>query len=305
MPPSYLSISLAGSWISVFLCSMEITLGAYFFLNHKQNQFQKFILGSALLLDFLCTAVQCYNAWLHLDVLTTQTWCLGVSIMLTYVVSVLEQLYLVHRYWIIAQNKIVVSLIFLGVIVHLAFGFITGVYVLVIREFVYHFGVPASMVAAVTCAVTDLFIAINIFHTARSIDTSDSSTQSLLYRLSILAISSGVVTATATTLMIVLLFTKLEAFTFVFNLIGRIYVLTIVVNCIVLRRRKVTQVETLSLSETRSTRRSGSVVLTPQDFHTLTIPEDIETDGGFPSSRTKESVGRTRVFELRDGINVL
>ncbi|KAG7094819.1 hypothetical protein E1B28_005632 [Marasmius oreades] len=291
------TIFLIGSWINIFLYSTEITLGVYFFLHHKQNRFQKFSLGGSLLLDTVCTMFVCYFAWLHTapkSLIDDTNSREGVVIILTYLVSVLEQLYLVHRYWILARNRIVVSFVLLGAIIHLVFGFITGIYALLLPDLVNRYGVPSIAVAAVTCAATDLLIAINMFRAARSVDTVDAPTQSLLYRLSLVAITSGVVTAIAATFKVILLFTSIQAFVFVFNLVGRLYTLTIVGNCIALKRHKnpgvvddSSQAATSSETQTRRDSRfglPGSVVLTPLDLHTFTIPEDIQSDSDVPSA---------------------
>ncbi|KAF9260687.1 hypothetical protein L218DRAFT_568317 [Marasmius fiardii PR-910] len=280
------------SWINVFLYSLEITLIAYFFLCHRKNRFQRFSLGGSLLLDTICTVIVCYSTWLLAHAVSREKqWWPGVMTILTYLISVVEQLYLVHQYWIIARNKIVLSLILLGVIVHLVFGFVAGVSNLVrLRP---SFSTPSLAVAATTCAATDLFLAINMFRATRNIDTMDNPTQSLLYRLSIIAISSGIVTASATTLKIILLFISIEGFGFVMNIVGRLYTLTMVINCIALKRFKpsTTIFESVPLErETRTTRNSsdsrspGSVVLTPLDFRTFTIPEGIETNHDSPST---------------------
>ncbi|KAG7095763.1 hypothetical protein E1B28_006468 [Marasmius oreades] len=201
-----------------------------------------------------------------------------------------------------ARNKIVLLLVLLGVIIHVVFGFISGIYVLVIRQPVYHFGVSSATIAAVTCAATDLFIAINMFHTARRINTIDTSVQNLLYRLSIIGMTNGIVTATTTTLMIILLFTSIEAFTLVFDLVGRVYTLTIVVNCVALKRQKPPRDESVTQT-TRNSRRSGSVVLTTLELNTFTIPEDIETESSEPPSHAKSvPVARMRDTETPDSV---
>ncbi|KAG7095757.1 hypothetical protein E1B28_006463 [Marasmius oreades] len=277
------TIALINSWANVFLYSMEVTLSAYFFQCHKTNRYQKFSLGGSLFLDTVCSAVVCYYTWLRIDDPMIESWSRGIITILTYFVSVCEQLYLVHRYWIIARNRVVVFFVLLGAIVHLVFGFISGLLSLVVPGSVHSYGILSLTIAAVTCAATDLLIAINIFYATRNIDTINPSTQSLLFRLSIIGISSGIVTATATTLKIILLFTSLRGFAFLFNLVGRIYTLTIVVNCIALERQKNARARSIATenSETQTSNNSrspGSVVLTTLDFRTSTVPEDTKTD---------------------------
>ncbi|KAF9260688.1 hypothetical protein L218DRAFT_568358 [Marasmius fiardii PR-910] len=196
---------LIGSWTNVFLYSLEITLIAHFFLFHQQNRLQRLSLGCSLLLDTICTVIVCYSTWMYTGgVSRGQEWWPGVLTILSYLISVIEQLYLAHQYWIIARNKIVLSLILLGTIVHLVFGFVAGISINAVPQLI-HFRGPSLSIAAFTCAATDLFLAINVFRATRKIDTINTSTQSLLYRLSITAISSGVVTATATILETILL----------------------------------------------------------------------------------------------------
>ncbi|KAF9260124.1 hypothetical protein L218DRAFT_1003054 [Marasmius fiardii PR-910] len=234
--------------------------------------------------------------------------------MLTHLVSVLEQLYLVHRYWIMCVNfpnldsewspeqdfssvlgikssyhssssELLFMLVIRNSTVRFtrssltflfrqpAFAFVSSIYVLIIPQstlqsvYNFNFGTTSVTIAAVVCAATDILIAISMFRAIRKLDTIQDSTQSLLYRLSILAISSGALTATATIIKIILLFVFIQGFAFVFNLIGRIYTLTIVINCIALKRHKHITAAFASGSETqtsiRTSRSPGSVVSTP------------------------------------------
>ncbi|KAL0563743.1 hypothetical protein V5O48_018319, partial [Marasmius crinis-equi] len=201
--------------MNMFLYSTELGLVLYAYFHLRLHRFHRYILACSLLTDTACTTVLCYDAWLTLKLATlpgVHPWTLGVSIMFTYIASALEQSFFAHRYWIITRNKYILGLIFLGIVVHIIFGFIAAIYVLVIPDFSkLTFGVPASAVAATVCAATDLLIAVAMFYKIRGIETVNTTTQSLLFRMSLLAIASGVFTATATTLMIVFLFTNVNA----------------------------------------------------------------------------------------------
>ncbi|KAF9259122.1 hypothetical protein L218DRAFT_908666 [Marasmius fiardii PR-910] len=309
MPTQSLSISLIGSWLNISLYSMEITLGADFLLHHKHNRFQKFSVGGSLFLDTACTIVVCYSTWVHTDasLKARSGWRPGVLILLTYLVSTLEKLYLIHQYWIIARNKTVLSVVLLGAAVHLIFASIASIYVLVVgpqyHRSMYTPAITSVTIAACICAATDLLIAINMFQAARKIDTIDTSTQSLLYRLSILAISSGVLIATVTILMVIFRFTSKDGFSFVFNLLGRIYTLTTVVNCIALKRHRNTSASISAVNDSNvpaptASRTPGSVALTPTNRQTCTIPEDDSA-----SSRVTKSVVRNTDVEIRSDVD--
>ncbi|KAJ8083010.1 hypothetical protein PM082_008871 [Marasmius tenuissimus] len=290
---------LVSSWMNMFLYTTEVALIVYAYAHLRLNRFHRYLLVASLLTDTACTAIVCYSFWLVIAGPITvdgQPWPLGAIIILTYMSSAWGQIYFVHRYWIIARNKIVSGLIVFGILVHVVFGFIAAIYVFVIRRIGYHFGVSASAVAATVCATTDILIAGSMFLKLRRIQTFNTSTQNLLARISLLAISSGVITATATTLMIVFLFTShFNVFNLIFNSLGRIYTITIVVNSILVKQHheSVISHET-SLSRSRSTRsriprriRTGtedrtSVVFAPIEFQTFTVP-DLDLDDSDPS----------------------
>ncbi|KAF9062899.1 hypothetical protein BDP27DRAFT_1368456 [Rhodocollybia butyracea] len=87
------------------------------------------------------------------------------------------------------------------------------------------------------CAATDLFIAVVMLHTMSTIKTTYTGTQSLLRRISIQSMACGIATSVSTTLMLTFFVThNPKPSTIIFDLLGRIYTLTILFNYLMLRK---------------------------------------------------------------------
>ncbi|KAJ3840079.1 hypothetical protein EV361DRAFT_892743 [Lentinula raphanica] len=233
---------LAGSWVNMLLYGTELVLGGFYLINARSNVFFRWTLASSLCIDTICTAVVCYNVYLYLilepQALTSnvQPWTLPATILCTYHAALVEQVFFTCRYWQITRNKLVTLLIVTITASHVAFAWVLGVG-LIINPVVSQSGLNLTIVAATLCAATDLLIAITTFHTMRAIKTTFSATQSLLRRISIQSVACGSTTSIFTIIMVSLLVThNLEPFTVIFDILGRLYTLTILINYICLRK---------------------------------------------------------------------
>ncbi|KAI3615183.1 hypothetical protein WG66_003493 [Moniliophthora roreri] len=182
-----------------------------------------------------------------------QPWTLPATILLTYTSSLIEQCFYVHRYWKISRNIFMTLIIVVFIVTHVVFGFISGIWTAIRPQIGFSFAVTATTVAAVLCSATDLVIAVCMAWKLKSIRTTYAQTQSLIRRMTIQAVTNGIITSTATIIMLVLLFTTINGrFYVLFASLGRLYTLTVLINFIVLRGSK--EETSRVISRTRSTR---------------------------------------------------
>ncbi|KAJ3868156.1 hypothetical protein EV359DRAFT_32830, partial [Lentinula novae-zelandiae] len=262
---------LAGSWVNMILYGTEVVLGGFYLLNSRPNAFFRWSLAISLCIDTVCTGVVCYNVYLFdsrkmlefQSALTsnTQPWTLPATILCTYHAALVEQVFFTYRYWRITRNKFVTLMISTITASHVAFAWVLGIG-LIRDPVVSQSGINLTIIAATLCAATDLLIAIIMFHTMRTIKTTYTATQSLLRRISIQSVACGSTTSVFTIIMVSLLVThNLEPFTVIFDILGRLYTLTILINYISLRKPMAHASATAGGSEQGQSRsRSHSIV---------------------------------------------
>ncbi|ESK91679.1 hypothetical protein Moror_10675 [Moniliophthora roreri MCA 2997] len=310
---------LFSSWLNLTLYTLEICLGVYYFNISKYpwNSFNRLTLTASLLVDTACTAVVCYNVYFYLVDFRNvnqfiQPWTLPATILLTYTSSLIEQSFYVHRYWKISRNIFMTLIIVVFIVTHVVFGFISGIWTAIRPQIGFSFAVTATTVAAVLCSATDLVIAVCMAWKLKSIRTTYAQTQSLIRRMSIQAVTNGIITSTATIIMLVLLFTTINGFYVLFASLGRLYTLTVLINFIVLRGSK--EETSRVISRTRSTRTRTAtagdpVAMTPIVFHSFTVPdldseqvssENVELDE-YTSSSGAASMERFKSQTTRTG----
>ncbi|KAJ3998841.1 hypothetical protein F5050DRAFT_1125719 [Lentinula boryana] len=274
---------LAGSWVNMMLYGTELVLGGFYLINSRHNAFFRWSLAISLCIDTVCTGVVCYNVYLYLildpKALTSesQPWTLPATILCTYHAALIEQVFFTYRYWQITHNKFVTLSISTLTALHVAFAWVLGIG-LILNPVVSQSGLNLTIIAATLCAATDLLIAITTFHTMRKIKTTFSATQSLLRRISIQSVACGSTTSIFTIIMVSLLVThNLEPFTVIFDILGRLYTLTILMNYICLRK-SVAHATTATADSTQRESRSHSIALgathIPRSF---TVPVGLST----------------------------
>ncbi|KAJ3880923.1 hypothetical protein F5051DRAFT_142201 [Lentinula edodes] len=276
---------LAGSWVNMILYGTEVVLGGFYLLNSRPNAFFRWSLAISLCIDTVCTGVVCYNVYLYLILepaaLTsnTQPWTLPATILCTYHAALVEQVFFTYRYWRITRNKFVTLLISTITASHVAFAWVLGIG-LIRDPVVSQSGLNLTIIAATLCAATDLLIAVIMFHTMRTIKTTYTATQSLLRRISIQSVACGSTTSVFTIIMVSLLVThNLEPFTVIFDILGRLYTLTILINYISLRKPMAHASAAAGGSEQRQSRsRSHSIVFgAAQIARSFTVPVELST----------------------------
>ncbi|KAJ3988219.1 hypothetical protein F5890DRAFT_1471649 [Lentinula detonsa] len=262
---------LAGSWVNMMLYGTELALGGFYLINSRHNVFFRWSLAISL----------CIDTYLILEpkALTSesQPWTLPATILCTYHAALVEQVFFTYRYWQITHNKFVTLSISTLTAVHVAFAWVL-VIELILNPVVSQSGLNLTIIAATLCAATDLLIAITTFHTMRTIKTTFSATQSLLRRISIQSVACGSTTSIFTIIMVSLLVThNLEPFTVIFDILGRLYTLTILMNYICLRK-SIAHATTAIAGSTQRQSRSHSIAFgaahVPRSF---TVPVGLST----------------------------
>ncbi|KAE9397866.1 hypothetical protein BT96DRAFT_995427 [Gymnopus androsaceus JB14] len=275
LTPPYL---LAGSWVNMVFYGTEIVLSGFYLLNSRPSAFFRWSLVVALCIDSACTGITYSRSELGITSRSVrQLWTLPATILCTYHAAMVEQVFFTHRYWQITRNKVVTTLISVLLVSHVVFAWILAIS-LCVNPFPDIFNLSLTTTAATLCAGTDLFIACIMFHTMRSIRSTYEATQSLLRRISIQSVACGFSTSIFTIIMLSLLVThNLNQFTLIFDVLGRLYTLTILINYIMLRKPLASMSSVTSASVSR-TGRTRSIAFGPMNtLQTFTIPMELTT----------------------------
>ncbi|KAF9062896.1 hypothetical protein BDP27DRAFT_1451541 [Rhodocollybia butyracea] len=241
---SDLPFLLAGSCINILFYGTEVGLGSFYFLNSPPNPLFRWSLGISLLIDTVCTVVVCYNVYFYFlsgstDLLSSrlnEPWTLPITILCTYSAAMVEEVFFIHRFWKITHNKLVTLVACFLMISHLSVHWIL-VIDLFTTQAVTMFNTNLTIIGNALCAATDVFIAVVMLHTTSTIKTTFIGTQSLLRRISIQSMACGITTSVSTILVLSLFLTdNTKPCTVLFDILGRLYTLTILFNYFMLRK---------------------------------------------------------------------
>ncbi|KAJ7250811.1 hypothetical protein C8J57DRAFT_1521200 [Mycena rebaudengoi] len=209
------------------LYTLELTLSWQYFSRPGRPLTHRMGMGALVLFDTISTLVVCATSYLAIfhgrpspeDMIL---WPLAVNIFLTYSSSAVEQIFMCNIFYSLTRNLLVTVVLLTMVLAHVGLSFTSAGALLAP-------GVgPANMklLGSILCAATDVFIALALGYKCwkimGSLNTDDSrDTRRFLRRLFILFLSSGIIVA-ATTLMIMTLILTGSP--------GRIYSVTILAN---------------------------------------------------------------------------
>jgi len=300
LSPSYL---LAGSWVNMLFYGTEIVLGGFYFLNSRSrpNRFFHWSLGISLLIDTTCTAVVCYNAYFYIVLDTAallsllQPWMLPVTILCTYHAAMVEQVFLIHRFWHITHNKVVTLLACSLLMAHRSPGYLPLYYSWTQRS---RFSVSNSQSLRLHYVLLLIFLSLWLCFVPW-IPLRQRIPRHKVRRISIQSVACGFLTSALTITMLSLLVTfNLQPFIVIFDILGRVYTLTILFNHFTLRKPLVN----VTGDQTDSAvHRPHSVAFGPMSIpQTLTIPMELSTIDG-------SSIDHMEDFHSivhADGINV-
>ncbi|KAJ6611403.1 hypothetical protein B0H10DRAFT_2056533 [Mycena sp. CBHHK59/15] len=213
----YYGVLLAGSWINMALYTVEVVLCFHYMQKWKLQRAYKYGFWFLLLNDAVATIAVCTNVFFNLAQGTVGEGHGSVPtvLMSTGISAFMEQIFLIYRYWKIAQSAIVSVFLILIVVAHVRCSF---------------------SFTALVCTCADVAIAVSIVWSLRAIKPMWRSTQHLIRMLVLNTMTSGAVVATVTLLsMVTIIMHGVEAiiFSLFFASMGRVYSLTILVNFIV------------------------------------------------------------------------
>ncbi|KAJ8081774.1 hypothetical protein PM082_007620 [Marasmius tenuissimus] len=238
-PSLNLTRLLVATWFNLLVYTFELNLGVYF-LSISSRKSVRTIVGIALVLETMATAMVCIHGYNHFflyhdAIEAAYSWNLPIISIFTNLSIGAEQLYFTHRFWTLSRNGIAAGIISVSIILRVIFILILMIYS---RVTVYAHVVPltrAAIVAATLSVVTDIVIAVISVWKMKKIRTAYDSTQNLLKKMMIYAVTCGILTALCTVVSIIITYVSLDAFNILFFAIGRIYTLTILLNLMIIR----------------------------------------------------------------------
>ncbi|KAJ7060105.1 hypothetical protein C8F01DRAFT_1144009 [Mycena amicta] len=230
---------LASSWLNVSLYTLELVLCRRYFQRPNRPFFYKLGVGALIFFDTVCTLTICVNLCLFVLRIKGNPVALLVPtsliILMTYCSAAVEQAILCHLFFSLTNNIIVTAFLAILILAHLGLALASGALILVLDS-ERTAALNTATATSVTCAATDIFIAIALssrvwgfLSAADVIPSRDSFSR----RFFLLSISAGVVVASNTLVMMILLLGHSDAFTFFFTCQGRVYSLTLLANFLV------------------------------------------------------------------------
>ncbi|KAJ7274070.1 hypothetical protein C8J57DRAFT_251439 [Mycena rebaudengoi] len=230
-------VQLSSSWVNTMLYMLELVLCWQYFQRSSRPLIHKIGVGAMVFFDTLCTMAICgalfltYLQTVGRATFTATLFPVSATIITTYASASIEQLFLCHLYFILTRNKVISILLVLLVLLHTAFSWAAGI-MLMHGRIAFSLTSRITAVGAISCAVTDIFIAgcLGYQFFGMQPDGPRISGKSVIRRFYILSLTSGVIVATTTLLMMILFLKGSVAFEFFFYLQGRVYAVTLLGN---------------------------------------------------------------------------
>ncbi|KAJ6464842.1 hypothetical protein C8R45DRAFT_1023356 [Mycena sanguinolenta] len=233
-------IIVISSWLNIGLYACELILCARYFARPSRPLTHKIGVGVLVFFDTVCTLAVCVDVGLIVLPPTTTNarlllTPLAIQIITTYISAIISQLFLCNLYFILTGYKIMAGIIVILIFLHLAFSWASAI--ILLKTFARaRSGITATTVGAISCAATDIIIAVSLawkFWRMMGGISQHRPTRGLLRQILILTVSSGAICAGNTLLMMILLLKHSDVFNFFFACQGRVYALTILGNFLV------------------------------------------------------------------------
>ncbi|KAJ7243072.1 hypothetical protein C8J57DRAFT_1525961 [Mycena rebaudengoi] len=224
------------------LYTLELTLSWQYFSRPGRPLTHRMGMGALVLFDTISTLVVCATSYLAIfhgrpspeDMIL---WPLSVNIFLTYSSSAVEQIFMCNIFYSLTRNLLVTVVLLTMVLAHVGLSFTSAGALLApgVGPANMKLSVLTNMLGSILCAATDVFIALALGYKCwkimGSLNTDDSrDTRSFLRRLFILFLSSGIIVAATTLMIMTLILTGSPAFVLFSPCQGRIYSVTILAN---------------------------------------------------------------------------
>ncbi|KAJ7274165.1 hypothetical protein C8J57DRAFT_1314836 [Mycena rebaudengoi] len=183
-----------------------------------------------------------------------QPWILALLAISTSLSILIEQTYMVHRYWRVTRNNVVCGFIMLMAVLLQIIA--VGVTLVHYNDPHYPLAQTLSTASAIICTAANVLIVFFTIWSLSGINPVWRSTQHLVRAICVNTVTSGAVVATVTIFSLVSLLTNgitFMVFTLFYIGMGRVYSLTILINFITRNSKSNSVTNSLEISEIRRT----------------------------------------------------
>ncbi|KAJ6504768.1 hypothetical protein C8R47DRAFT_1210014 [Mycena vitilis] len=221
---------------------LEILLAVKYFRRPNRPLWHKVGVGIFLAADTTCTISICSQVYLVLLVfpcvdvsgvfLKSLYWPISITILSTYTTASVEQAFLCYLFYSLTKRRVVTGLLVFTIFLHLGFSWASAGLVLTQRG-LGGMAFVATVIGAVSCAVTDVLLAAMLgftFYTMESSVVRGRTTHGILRRLGVISLTSGVIVASITLIAVITLMLGNSIYSLFFFCQGRAYALTILGN---------------------------------------------------------------------------
>ncbi|KAF8232588.1 hypothetical protein L208DRAFT_1360921 [Tricholoma matsutake] len=206
-----LGVQLIGTYINLILYTLESVQVYHYFRNSRRSKTDSKILKGAvilnLIMDSLATIAICALVYMYTVVFwgrrnaivpSREYWPMVVVVVLTGTTTFLVQSFMVYRYWRICSHRILA-----GIIIVLMVASLVGTYLAAATTFAHlvpdrEKGIPFIILGLGGAATTDVSLTALLvwqLYTSLRAGTCARETHSLIRRVSIMAIQTGLATS--------------------------------------------------------------------------------------------------------------
>ncbi|KAJ7273756.1 hypothetical protein C8J57DRAFT_248264 [Mycena rebaudengoi] len=231
------TVLLISSWMNLMLYVLEIVLVTEYFRRRSSRPFlHKLGVASFMLFDTICT--MSISAHVYLSLLTGFSqfeklmWSITFILLSTYATAAVEQIYMTSLYYALTKNRIISAFLVILIVVHTAFSFASAA-LLQVKNTPFERSFMISTIGGSMCAGTDILIACLLcykFFRMESMTVTGRSAHTLVRRIAIIVLTSGVIVAAFTLTALLMLLRGNVGYNFAFFCQGRAYTLTILAN---------------------------------------------------------------------------
>ncbi|KAJ7738395.1 hypothetical protein B0H16DRAFT_98250 [Mycena metata] len=233
------AVLLIASWINAMLYMLEILLAIRYF--QRPNRPKSHLLGVAifLLADTVSSIGICAQVYVTVLIfpctgayIPALFWPLSVTILGTYTTASVEQAFLCYLFHSVTHRRWITGFFILTIFFHLGASYSSAGLILsehspVGKAFI------TTQIGAIGCAATDILIGaalgISFFRLEASV-LKGRPTHTVIRRLLILSVTSGIVVASVTVISVALLVSNIPSYSIFFFIQGRTYAITVLTN---------------------------------------------------------------------------
>ncbi|KAJ7142671.1 hypothetical protein C8R44DRAFT_865989 [Mycena epipterygia] len=262
------AVLLASSYLNVGLYTLELVLCWRYFERPNRPRLYRLGVAALLFLDTVCTLTICIDVCFFVlgfsyggDEVAAFAPT-SVIIFTTNSAAAVEQAILSHIFFTLTGNKFISGVLAILILGHMGIAFASGALILTLDSELSA-ALTITTVSSVACAATDLIVAFSlgakVWNMLSRTDVLPPS-HSFVRKVFLLIVSSGVIVASNTLIIMGLLLRHSPAFDFLFNCQGRVYSLTLLANFLVgIHFRRDTSKDTASTGEPREPSDTGVV----------------------------------------------